>query len=73
MQLETEDDGPVDEAGVGPQDIVLVMVQTRCTREIAVRSLKANGGDLVNASELKHLFHTSCTIHFLAAVMELTM
>ena len=55
-----EDDGPVDEAGVDPKDIDLVMQQVNCTRAKAVRVLKESGGDLINASELKHLLHTSC-------------
>lgn len=46
-----EDDGPVDETGVDPKDIDLVMQQVNCTRAKAVRALKDNGGDLINASE----------------------
>ena len=48
-----EDDGPVDETGVDPKDIDLVMQQVNCTRAKAVRVLKESGGDLINASELK--------------------
>ena len=58
-----EDDGPVDEAGVDPKDIDLVMQQVNCTRAKAVRVLKESGGDLINASELKHFLHTSCNTH----------
>jgi len=44
-----EDDGPVDETGVDPKDIDLVMQQVNCTRAKAVRVLKESGGDLINA------------------------
>lgn len=46
-----EDDGPVDEMGVDPKDIELVMTQVSCSRAKAVRVLKESGGDLINASE----------------------
>ena len=45
-----EDDGPIDETGVDPKEIELVMAQVNCTRAKAVRVLKENGGDLINAS-----------------------
>jgi len=49
-ELETpEDDGPVDETGVDPKDIELVMKQVNCSRAKAVRVLKESGGDLINA------------------------
>ncbi|KAF8479348.1 NAC domain-containing protein [Russula ochroleuca] len=49
-ELETpEDDGPVDETGVDPKEIELVMAQVNCSRAKAVRVLKENGGDLINA------------------------
>jgi len=44
-----EDDGPVDETGVDPKDIELVMAQVSCSRAKAVRVLKESGGDLINA------------------------
>jgi len=44
-----EDDGPVDETGVDPKDIDLVMQQVNCSRAKAVRVLKESGGDLINA------------------------
>jgi len=44
-----EDDGPIDETGVDPKEIELVMAQVSCTRAKAVRVLKENGGDLINA------------------------
>ncbi|KAF8447687.1 nascent polypeptide-associated complex, alpha subunit [Boletus edulis BED1] len=44
-----EEDGPVDETGVDPKDIELVMAQVNCSRAKAVRALKDNGGDLINA------------------------
>lgn len=48
---EPEDDGPVDETGVDPKDIDLVMQQVNCSRAKAVRALRDSGGDLINASE----------------------
>lgn len=45
-----EDDDPVDETGVEPKDIELVMAQVNCSRAKAVRVLKESGGDLINAS-----------------------
>lgn len=43
------DDEPVDETGVDPKDIQLVMDQAHCSRSQAVKALKNNGNDLVNA------------------------
>jgi hypothetical protein len=47
-----EDEGPVDETGVDPKDIELVIQQVGCSRAKAVKALKDNGGDLINASTL---------------------
>jgi nascent polypeptide-associated complex subunit alpha len=44
-----EEEGLVDESGVDPKDIDLVMAQVNCTRAKAVRVLKDSGGDLINA------------------------
>ncbi|CAA7265383.1 unnamed protein product [Cyclocybe aegerita] len=44
-----EEDGVVDETGVDPKDIDLVMQQVNCSRAKAVRVLKESGGDLINA------------------------
>ncbi|TFK72199.1 nascent polypeptide-associated complex, alpha subunit [Pluteus cervinus] len=44
-----EDDGQIDETGVDPKDIELVMGQVNCSRAKAVRVLKETGGDLINA------------------------
>eukprot|EP00744_Colponema_vietnamica_P010264 GILI01014532.1.p1 GENE.GILI01014532.1~~GILI01014532.1.p1 ORF type:complete len:186 (-),score=62.59 GILI01014532.1:32-562(-) len=43
------DDGPVDETGVEAKDIELVMTQAKCSRNAAVRALKNNDNDIVNA------------------------
>jgi len=55
-EAEDEDDIPeleapeeVDETGVDPKDIDLVMAQVNCSRAKAVRALKDSGGDLINA------------------------
>ncbi|SEB31337.1 nascent polypeptide-associated complex subunit alpha [Streptomyces misionensis] len=42
-------DDTVDETGVDPKDIELVMAQVGCSRAKAVRALKESGGDLINA------------------------
>jgi NACalpha-BTF3-like transcription factor len=46
-----EEEGEVDETGVDPKDIELVMAQVNCSRAKAVRVLKESGGDLINASK----------------------
>lgn len=45
-----EEDGTVDETGVDPKDIDLVIQQVGCSRAKAVKVLKESGGDLINAS-----------------------
>jgi len=49
--LEPADEGEVDETGVDPKDIDLVVQQVGCSRGKAVRALKESGGDLINASK----------------------
>ncbi|CCG81856.1 Nascent polypeptide-associated complex subunit alpha [Taphrina deformans PYCC 5710] len=44
-----EEEGDVDETGVESKDIDLVMEQTSCSRGKAVKALKSNNGDIVNA------------------------
>lgn len=44
-----EDDEPVDETGVEAKDIELVIGQAGCSRSAAVKALKANDNDIVNA------------------------
>ncbi|KAJ2773518.1 hypothetical protein IWQ56_000963 [Coemansia nantahalensis] len=44
-----DDDEEVDEAGVDSSDIELVVTQANCSRAAAVKALKANGNDVVNA------------------------
>mmetsp|Transcript_13379 Transcript_13379/g.21816 ORF Transcript_13379/g.21816 Transcript_13379/m.21816 type:complete len:183 (+) Transcript_13379:189-737(+) len=46
---EEEDEGDVDETGVEPKDIDLVMTQAGVTRSKAVHALKTNDGDIVSA------------------------
>jgi NACalpha-BTF3-like transcription factor len=58
-----EEEGPVDETGVEPKDIDLVMAQVNCSRAKAVRVLKESGGDLINASTFAHTsFHLSSNL-----------
>lgn len=42
-------DEDVDESGVEPKDVELVMSQAGVTRGKAVKALKTNDGDIVNA------------------------
>ncbi len=44
-----EEEGEVDESGVEPKDIELVMTQAGVSRGKAVRALKAADGDIVSA------------------------
>ena len=44
-----EEEGEVDETGVDPKDIELVMAQIGCTRAKAVTALKNNDNDVVTA------------------------
>jgi nascent polypeptide-associated complex subunit alpha len=46
---ESEDDEEVDETGVESKDIELVMSQANVTRSRAIRALKNNNNDIVNA------------------------
>ncbi len=61
LEAPEEDDGPVDETGVDPKDIELVMAQVNCSRAKAVRVLKESGGDLINASV--YIFLCICAPH----------
>ncbi|ELU39800.1 UBA domain-containing protein [Rhizoctonia solani AG-1 IA] len=44
-----EEEEEVDETGVDPKDIELVIQQVGCSRAKAVKVLKESGGDLINA------------------------
>merc|ERR1712125_56035 len=48
-EAEAEADEAIDETGVEPKDIELVMSQAACSRAKAVKALKENDGDLVNS------------------------
>ena len=39
----------VDETGVNPDDIAFVIEQTKCTRAAAVKALRENDNDMINA------------------------
>lgn len=45
-----EEEGDIDESGIDPKDIELVVTQVGCSRAKAVRVLKESDGDLINAS-----------------------
>jgi NACalpha-BTF3-like transcription factor len=55
-ELEEVEDGPLDETGVEPKDIDILMQQANCSRAKAVRVLKESGGDLINASQFVSSF-----------------
>ncbi len=44
-----DDEGEVDESGVEPNDIELVMTQANVSRKKAVKALKSADGDIVSA------------------------
>lgn len=46
---EEDENAPIDETGVDQKDIDLVMEQVSCSRRKAVKALKENNGDLINA------------------------
>merc|ERR1712205_271397 len=46
---EVDESGEVDETGVEPKDVDLVMSQAGVSRAKAVKALKTNDGDIVNA------------------------
>jgi len=48
-KVEDADEGEVDEEGIEPKDIDLVMSQVQCSRSKAVSALRANNNDIVEA------------------------
>jgi NACalpha-BTF3-like transcription factor len=46
---EIEQDGDVDDSGVDPKDVELVMSQAGVSRARAIKALKVNDGDIVNS------------------------
>lgn len=59
-----EEEGPVDETGVDPKDIELVIQQVNCSRAKAVKVLKESGGDLINASAWAVILLRLCVLTF---------
>ena len=57
-----EEDGNVDETGVDPKDIELVIQQVGFSRAKAVKVLKESGGDLINASTFTRPFRQLCML-----------
>lgn len=49
IEEESEEEGEVDESGVESKDIELVMSQANVSRSKAIRALKNNNNDIVNA------------------------
>jgi len=48
-KVEEVEEGDVDDSGIEPKDIELVMSQVQCSRAKAVSALKANNNDIVEA------------------------
>jgi len=48
-KIEEVEDGEVDESGIEPKDIELVISQVHCSRAKAVTALRANKNDIVEA------------------------
>lgn len=46
---EAVEEEAVDETGLNPDDITFVMEQTKCTRAAAVKALRENDNDMINA------------------------
>ena len=46
---EVDESGEIDESGVEPKDVDLVMSQAGVSRAKAIKALKTNDGDIVNA------------------------
>merc|ERR1712127_119512 len=49
VTMEGVEEETLDELGIEPKDIELVMSQAACSRAKAVKALKENDGDLVNS------------------------
>ena len=49
LSLRSNDSEVVDESGIKPADIAIVMEQARCSRAKAVTALRNNNNDPVNA------------------------
>ncbi|KDQ16374.1 hypothetical protein BOTBODRAFT_31061 [Botryobasidium botryosum FD-172 SS1] len=49
LEAPVEEEGEIDETGVDPKDIDLIMAQVGCSRAKAVKVLKESEGDLINA------------------------
>jgi len=48
QNVEADDNGPVDETGIDPNDIELVLSQVKCSRAKAVNGLRMNKNDVVD-------------------------
>ena len=62
---EDDEDEEVDESGVEDKDIELVMSQANVSRSKAVKALKNNSNDIVNAIMVRFSFLNSVFFHFL--------
>ena len=49
VQDDGEDDGPLDESGLTPMHIEMVMQNGHCTRNQAIKALRETNNDMVNA------------------------
>ena len=44
-----DDEPPLDETGVSPEHIPMVMEHTGCTRNMATKTLRETNNDMINA------------------------
>lgn len=51
LQPAEEEEEEVDETGIDSKDIDLVIQQVNCSRAKAVKALRENDNDIINASE----------------------
>ena len=62
-----EDDEELDESGVEDKDIDLVMTQASCSRAKAIKALKNNNNDIVNAIMVSAYcypgYSSTCTLY----------
>lgn len=71
--LAPEDDDPVNETGLDPKDIELILTQVKCSRATVVRVLKENDGDLINTSVFIFIGICDLTSNFLSSLLVMAL
>ena len=49
VQIIDDDEGEVSEEGLDKESIEMIISETKCSRQKAIKALKRNPGDVVNA------------------------